>query len=84
MTGSTRRELLVLGQRRGAGPRRLAADVDDVGPLARPSRSRVRDGAVDVEVEPAVSERIGRDVEDAHDQRALAELQRRPPGSGTV
>ena len=39
--------------------------------------ARARDGAIGVEVEPAVSEGVGRDVEDPHHERALAELQRR-------
>ena len=75
--GQNAGELLVLGQRRRTRPRRFSADVDDPGPLLD-HLARARDGAIDVEVEPAVSERVGRDVEDPHHDRAVAELQRRP------
>ena len=55
------------GQRRGAGPGRFAADVDDVGPLADHAIGPF-DGRVGVDVQAAVGERIRRDVEDPHDE----------------
>ena len=54
-----------------AGPGRLAADVDEVGPR-RPQREAVPDGVVVVEEPAAVGERVGRDVEHAQ-HRAPAE-----------
>ena len=59
-------ELLGLGHGRGAGPCRLAADVEDGGALARELLT-VLDGGVGAEVQPAVGERVRRDVDDAHD-----------------
>ena len=43
-----------------------------IGPVADHAKPCL-DRAVDIVMEPAVSEGIGRDVEDAHDERALAE-----------
>ena len=48
------------------GPRRLAADVEDVGALARPARAPCATAALGVEEAPAVGERVGRHVEDPH------------------
>ena len=53
----------------GAGPGRLAADVDDVGALGD-QRPAVGDGRLVVEVPAAVGERVGGDVEHAHHERA--------------
>jgi hypothetical protein len=62
-------ELLVDRRAQRSGPGGLAAHVDQVGP-ARGQVDPVGDGAVVVEVAPAVGERVGRDVEDAHHQAA--------------
>ena len=59
----------------GARARGLAADVDEVG-AARLHLDRRRLGRAGIEIETAIGERIGRDVEDAHDERAVAELKR--------
>ena len=68
-TGTTRRSSSSTAT--GSAPRagRLAADVEDVGALGD-QRARVLDGAVEGEPLAAVGERVGRDVEDAHDARA--------------
>ena len=77
-------QLLLLGQRVGARPGRLAADVDDVRAVGRHPHARL-DGAIDVvEEHAAVGERIGGDVEDPHHEGARAQLERGFPGSGTV
>ena len=55
------------------GTGRLAADVDDIGAIVEHLEA-VRDCGVGVEVLATVAEGIGRDVEDAHDARAV-ELQ---------
>ena len=62
------RELLVLGDRRRARPRRFAADVDDVGAVVL-HRPRVRERTRRIDIPAAVGERIGRDVEHAHHER---------------
>ena len=76
-------QLLVGRQRRRAGPRRLAADVDDVGAV-RDHRERVGDRDVGIESRAAVGERIRRDVDDAHDERARAEVERAAVGKRNV
>ena len=63
------RHLFVLGDRHGARARRLAADVDQVGAI-RHHPTRVIERLRRVEVEAAVRERVGRDVEDPHHERA--------------
>ena len=59
-------ELLVLRNRKMAGPCRFAANVDDRGPL-RDHGSRPRDRGGRVEMAPAVGERIRGHVENAHE-----------------
>ena len=61
---------LLLGRldRLGARPGRLAADVDDGGPRGEQVQP-VGDGARRLEPASPVGERIGRDVDDAHDLR---------------
>ena len=67
--------LLRVRQRPGPGPRRLAADVEDVGAVGdHPGRVGNRD--VRIESLTAVGERIGRDVDDRHHERTLAESER--------
>jgi hypothetical protein len=62
-------QLLVECHALGAGPCRLAPDVDDRGAFVQhPSRSR--DGVHRLEVDSSVRERVGRDVDDAHHRRA--------------
>jgi hypothetical protein len=73
-TGSTRSLLLGRVDALRAGPGRLAADVEDVG-ARRAQREAVRDRGLGVEVAAAVAERVGRDVDDAHDEGHV----RRPP-----
>ena len=63
------RELVVGADRRGAGPGRLAADVEDVGALRRPAARSARSRAPASMSAAAVGERIGRDVDDAHHAR---------------
>ena len=58
-------DLRVAGDRLGARAGRLTADVDDQRTLRR-EPAAVGDGAGRVEVAPAVAERVGRDVHDAH------------------
>ena len=54
----------------GAGPGRLPADVEDVGPL-RLEPQRVRDRGVRGAVAAAVGEAVGRHVDDPHDARPI-------------
>ena len=62
---------LLLDERSGrARPGRLAADVEDVGTV-REQLPPVRDRALGVEEQPAVGERVGRDVDDPHHLRRL-------------
>ncbi len=63
------RELVGFGDRRRAGTRRFAADVDQVRAV-RAQAARVVERAGDVEIPAAVGERVGSDVDDAHHQRA--------------
>ena len=67
-------QLLLLGDRFGAGARRLAADVEDVGPLARETQA-VLDRRRRVEERPAVREGVRGDVDDPHDRGALPEFE---------
>jgi hypothetical protein len=58
---------LFLGRdRRGAGPRGLAADVQDRRALRGQSHP-VLDRGLGLEEQPAVRKRVRRDVDDAHD-----------------
>ena len=67
---------LVLGDRVVPGPRRFATDVEDVGALLdHPAAGRDRHFdrvAAPARQQPVAGERIGRHVEDAHHERALA------------
>ena len=65
-------QLFLQRNRFGPWTRRLAADVEDIRPLLEHAQP-VLDGADLIEAQAAVGERIGRDVENAHDERALAE-----------
>ena len=67
-TGTTRRSSSSTETRLGAGPRRLAADVDDRRALVQ-HPPRARDRVVRVEVDAGVRERVRRDVDDAHHGR---------------
>jgi serine-type D-Ala-D-Ala carboxypeptidase/endopeptidase (penicillin-binding protein 4) len=67
-----------------AGARGLAADVEKIGALIE-QREGLCGGRVGAEIEAAVRERVGRDVEDAHNEGARAEGQRtraQLPGGG--
>ena len=65
------RELLLHRHRRAAADRGLPADVEHVGAGGdERGRARVQVGEV-----AAVGERVGRRVDDAHQQRRAAELQ---------
>ena len=57
-----------------AGPGRFAAEIEDVGAL-RLQFQRAIQRRLGIEVPAAVGKRIGRDVEDAHDQRAFLPFQ---------
>jgi hypothetical protein len=61
-------QLLGLAHGLGAGPGRLAADVEDRGAL-RDERVAVGDRGGRVQPLAAVGERVGRDVDDAHHDR---------------
>ena len=70
MTGMTRAQLLLGGDVVGAGARRLAADVENVGALLGELQA-VRDGGLRRRMQAAVGEAVGRDVDDAHDARTV-------------
>ena len=67
-TGSTRRSSSATRRALGTGPGRLAADVEDVGALGD-QLAAVLDRRRRLEPLAAVAERVGRDVDDAHDHR---------------
>ena len=85
ITGMHAPQLLVLrhdrllaafvGQHERAGARGLASDVEDVGAFVEQLK-RVGDGCLRLEKSPAFGKRVGRDVDDAHDERARAEVER--------
>src|SRR5690606_29228556 len=60
-------ELLDRWDPAGSRPGRLATDVDDVGTLGEEVAS-MGGGILRIEPESAVAERVGRDVENAHDE----------------
>ena len=62
-------QLLVRATGSAPGPGRLAADVEDRGALLL-QRKAVLDRRARVEEEAAVGERVGRDVDDAHEREA--------------
>src|SRR5689334_9931912 len=64
-----------------AGPGRLSADVEHVRALGGHAGA-LRDGSLDVVAEPVAAERVGRDVDDAHDIRARAPLELSAPDFG--
>src|SRR5436305_14927976 len=70
-----------------AGARRLGAEVEDLGPLGQHAQAALH-GAGRIEPEAAVAERVGGEIEDAHDPRAPSQLERalarqaQGPGSG--
>jgi hypothetical protein len=76
-------QFLVFRQRRRAGSRRLAANVDDVRSI-RNHAPAVGHGGLEIEVQPTIRERIGGHVEDAHDQRPLPEPEGRTAGQRNV
>ena len=63
----------------GAGPRRLAANVQNVGAVGNHLQAIV-DCSRGVESPSAVGEGVRRDVDDPHDERAATQIERRPPG----
>ena len=66
-TGSTRRRSSSSATGIAPGPRRLAADVEDIRAFGD-QRPRVRDCGAHAGVAAAVGKGIGRDVDDAHDE----------------
>jgi hypothetical protein len=64
------RQLILERHRLGAGPARLAADVENVGAVPQQALA-VRDGTARTGVPAAVRKRIRRDVDDAHHARAV-------------
>ena len=66
--------------RRGPGPRALAADIQHVGALGRQPQA-VLDGRRRLEEPPAVGEAVGRHVHHAHQQRDAAGSERLGPQS---
>ena len=67
-------QFLGFGNPHGARTRGFRADVDDVGALLF-QLDGVRESAVGIEEFSAVGKRVRRDVQDAHQQRPLAQLQ---------
>ena len=63
-------DLVAFGSWRRAGTGRLAADVNDVGSIGE-HLAHTLDRAHRVDIAPAVEERIGSDIEHAHDQWAI-------------
>ena len=61
-----------LADRLGPGPRGFAADVQDIRAL-RHEFQRVGDGGGGIQKFTAVGKRVGRDVDDAHDERRARE-----------
>ena len=59
------------------GTRRFPADVDDRGPLLN-HRKAPLDGLFGLEKAATVTERIGRDIENPHDQTPAGEIQPGP------
>ena len=57
----------------GAGTRGLAADIEQVGAVGD-ELEPVRDRGIGVEPAAAVAEGVGRDVDDAHDERRVSHL----------
>ena len=51
------------------GARRFTADINEISPLVD-ERERVLDGARGVGIQATIRERVGRHVQDAHDERA--------------
>ena len=72
-------ELFALGHGRGSGPRRFAADVDEIGAVV-PHLPRVRERALPLDIAAAIGKGVRRDVEDAHHERAR-ELEREAPAA---
>ncbi len=63
----------------GAGPRRLAANIQNVGAVGNHLQAIV-DCSRGVESPSAVGEGVRRDVDDPHDERAATQIERRPAG----
>ena len=70
-------QFLGLGHRIGAGPRRFAADVENVGPGGG-ERLAMLDGRLRRRMLAAIGKAVGRDIDNAHDERALLSK----PGKG--
>ena len=70
---------LVPTDRLGAGTRGFAADVEHVGAVLEHLPAGVH-GTCRIEAKTAVGEGIRSDVDDAHDERALAKDQGAAPG----
>ena len=68
--GQDAAQLLLQRRPAGAGAGRLAADVEDVGTV-RGEREPAGDRVAGLEPPPAVAERVGGDVDDAHDEAAV-------------
>ena len=68
-------EFLLHVDRLGIGPGALATDVEDVGPFGGQPQA-VLDGRIGVEKASAVGEAVGRNVDDAHQQRQLVRDER--------
>ena len=75
------RELVGGGQRVGAGAGRLAADVDQVGAIGFHSQCG-GDGSIGIDVGPSLGERVGRDVENPHDERPFPQVEDHAVGKG--
>ena len=74
-TGMTRRSSSCTSTGSRIGPGAFAADVEDVGALGGQPQA-VLHGRVGVETVAAVGKTVGRDVDDAHQQRQLAHRER--------
>ena len=69
------RELFVGAHRLGARPRRLAADIDQIGAVGLHADAFIG-GRRRIEARAALGERIGGDVQDAHDEASGPESKR--------
>jgi hypothetical protein len=65
-------QFFFLANRVRARPRRFSTDVEDVRAVFHHAQPCV-DCVLDMKMHPPVGERVGRDVEDAHDERPLAQ-----------
>src|SRR5262249_45357284 len=69
-------ELFIFCDRQGAGPCRLASDIDDVATRRR-HLLRMRQGGFHADILPTVRERIRRQVKNTHDNRTCSDCRKK-------